>query len=204
MARPKIGEQRKDEILSAFEVCVLRKGLERTTLEDIAQEAGQPRPLVRYFVGNRADLVSLLTARIVRRSEERLEVLREKFASDADKELVEWLFDSFFADEVSNRLVAELWHLSRRSDELKGGLASMYKRVLREMAARLAGAGDTEDAPASADVAYAVFSAALGATMLRHLGVPPPNHSRLQRVIHNFAPAVELGKSPGKKGRSRT
>jgi len=40
MARPRIGEERREQILKAFETCVVRKGLAKTTLADVADEAG--------------------------------------------------------------------------------------------------------------------------------------------------------------------
>ena len=57
MARPERGEERREQILNAFEVCVGKKGLEGTTLSDVAREAGLPRPLLRHFMGNREEMV---------------------------------------------------------------------------------------------------------------------------------------------------
>jgi len=169
---------------------VVRKGLEKTTLEDIAQEAGQPRPLVRYFVGNRADLVSLLTERIVRRGEERLETLRKKRAQETEGDVVEWLFESFFSDDFSNRLVAELWHAAQRSDDLRRSVSEVYRRVLSEMAKHIARGEYGQRADTSRDTAYALFSASLGATVLRHLGVPPPHRGRHLRTLQGLTTAI--------------
>ena len=69
MARPRIGAERREEILVAFEACVARKGLAKTTLVDVAEQAGQPRPLVRYFIGNRDAMVTALIDRLLERGE---------------------------------------------------------------------------------------------------------------------------------------
>ena len=73
MPRPSIAAERREEILQAFETCALRKGLEATTLADVAEEAGLPRPLVRHFMGNRAEMVSGLIERMMQRASQAIE-----------------------------------------------------------------------------------------------------------------------------------
>ena len=60
MGRPSLSEQRTREILEAFMRCVARQGLGGTSMQDIADEAGMKRPILRHYVGNRAELVSAL------------------------------------------------------------------------------------------------------------------------------------------------
>ena len=68
MGRPKKDEARKEEILEAFERCVIREGITSTTLQKVADEAGLPRSLVRYFVGNRDEMIGLLISRVIGRA----------------------------------------------------------------------------------------------------------------------------------------
>lgn len=65
MGRPSKKEQRTEEILDAFYRCVARYGLEGSTLEYIANEAGLKRSLVRHYVGNRDSLVDQLVDRVL-------------------------------------------------------------------------------------------------------------------------------------------
>ena len=67
MARRIIAGTRVEEILEAFEHCVIGKGLEKTTLSDIAARSGLPRPLIRHYIGNRADLEAKLIERVERK-----------------------------------------------------------------------------------------------------------------------------------------
>ena len=67
MGRPSIAEQRVEQILEAFGRAVARHGVEGATLERVAAEAGLSRSLVRYFVGNREDLVVLYRQRLLDR-----------------------------------------------------------------------------------------------------------------------------------------
>ena len=65
MGRPNLTEIRSAEILDAFERCVARYGLEESSLERVADEAGMKRSILRHYVGNREDLVQGLAERVV-------------------------------------------------------------------------------------------------------------------------------------------
>ncbi len=72
MGRPDLTELRTKQILDAFERCVGQVGLEASSLERIAQEAGMKRSILRHYVGNREELVVALTRRVVGKYRETL------------------------------------------------------------------------------------------------------------------------------------
>ena len=129
MARPKMGDERREQILSAFERCVIRDGLAKTSLQNVAEESDLPRSLVRYFVGNREDMIGLLIHRMVERAENSLARLRPEGQSMDTAGLMDFLFDDVFNDETSNAVVAELWYLAVRDVGIRSRLASMYAHV---------------------------------------------------------------------------
>jgi len=55
-----INEQRRHQILDAFLACIGRKGLERTTIADVADEAGLQRTLVYHYFKDRESLIDSL------------------------------------------------------------------------------------------------------------------------------------------------
>ena len=69
MARAKVGDERRGQILAAFEACVVRDGLAKTTLQKVADEAVLPRSLVRYFIGTRDEMVNVLIDGMMARAE---------------------------------------------------------------------------------------------------------------------------------------
>ena len=69
MARPSKSIERRGEILAAFERCVIERGFERTTLANVAEEAGLPRSLVRHFIGNRDEMTKALIDRLLERAQ---------------------------------------------------------------------------------------------------------------------------------------
>jgi AcrR family transcriptional regulator len=168
MARPRLTDQRMAQILDAFEACVVRNGLDGTTLEDVAREAGQPRSLVRYFAGNRAEMVSVLIDRMVERSTAKLRGLSDL---DDGHDLAALLLGDYFDDPVTNTVMAELWHLAMRSPPLRERLSGVYRGVLDDLAGRVAPPGCDEPDDAVRDATYAIFAMGLGALVLRHFGL---------------------------------
>lgn len=65
MARPSLAATRREQILDALERCLARRGLEGTSLEAIATEAGVARPLIRHYFGNRDALLAAAVERAV-------------------------------------------------------------------------------------------------------------------------------------------
>lgn len=57
VGRPSVASERRQQILDAVEECVLRYGLEGSTLERIAAEAGVSRSNLAHFVGNRDEII---------------------------------------------------------------------------------------------------------------------------------------------------
>ena len=200
MARPRVGDVRREEILAAFEACVLRNGIERTTLEDIAREAGQPRSLVRYFAGNRDALTALLIDRLVARATARLAAAQEG-AEGSVAGHVEALFGPFYDDEHGNRLIVELWHMSLRSEEVRAKLASVYGEVLRLVAEALGRARPGLGPEEAADTTYATYALGLGAAVLAGLGVPPERPDRLLAIARGIAAGDVPAPSPPPRGR---
>ncbi|WP_299482919.1 TetR/AcrR family transcriptional regulator [uncultured Roseibium sp.] len=99
MARPEIKDDRREQILDAFELCVARYGLEGATLGKTAEFAGLARPLIRHNVGNREDLQEALVERFLTRSRDATEHL---LASLPDTNRLETLLDVLFDRKSAN------------------------------------------------------------------------------------------------------
>jgi len=79
MARPSMAPQRKEEILNALEACILKYGIQATSLENIAETAGMKRTILRHYIGNRDDIICALSQR-----------WRAKY-SDQWQQIIDWL-----------------------------------------------------------------------------------------------------------------
>lgn len=109
MARPIVKEQRRTEILDAFEDCVARYGVEGATLAKTAEQAGLARALIRHNVGNREDLLSALVERFLEKSRQAAEQMIEALPQTGRSEtLVGWLFDPSYSDPRMVRVAGAL------------------------------------------------------------------------------------------------
>lgn len=111
MPRPSLKEERREQILDAYEHCVARFGVEGATLELTAKQAGLARALIRHNVGNRADLKEALIERFLSRSQTSLDDMIDALPRRKRlRTLVEWLFDPEYSDPrtvlVSEALIA--------------------------------------------------------------------------------------------------
>ncbi len=185
MPRPSLGETRREEILAAFEACVVEKGLANTTLADVARAANQARPLVRHFIGNRRDMVACLIDRVLARGEAHLKSLGDA----SPEQVVDILLDQIFADPVTNIVMIELWQMSQRDDALRTQLVSVYARIIDQVSAHLAQGPDATDPGRRHDTAFTAVSLAIGAALFRKLGLEARNPAHLRQVMESLLPA---------------
>ena len=60
MGRPSLAEVRRPQLLDAYAACLVRYGVQGTTLDRVAKEAGVTRGLVRHYLGNRDEVLRAL------------------------------------------------------------------------------------------------------------------------------------------------
>ncbi|MEM8776633.1 MAG: TetR/AcrR family transcriptional regulator, partial [Pseudomonadota bacterium] len=112
MPRTNIDDQRRAQILSALEACIVEQGLAKTSLIDVAARAGLARPLVRHFVGNRDSMIELLFETLIDRGEAQLEQIATTDTPPPLNHLLDLLFGDLFSNTASNVVVSELWSLA--------------------------------------------------------------------------------------------
>ncbi|OPG72112.1 hypothetical protein B1219_18310 [Pseudomonas ogarae] len=188
MPRPNVSEERREAILKAFEACVIRKGIANTTLTDIAQEADQARSLVRYFIGNRDDMVSCLIDRLLARGESQLNALQNRKTPIAAADLADLLLDQIFANATTNIVIIELWQMSLRDEALRARLASIYHRLVNEVSAHIA----KDNATDPTDAAFASISMAMGAAFFNQMGLTANDSSHVRVSIAKVMTDFEL------------
>ncbi len=135
MGRPSLDLERREQIMTAFEACVIEYGLHKTTLQKVADQAGLPRPLVRHFVGNKDQMVGLLLDRMVERADHDM---AEKYAKQPDlNEMLDFLFAGAFRNPISNQLIDQLWQLAYHDEKVKQQLNDLYgllkSRLMEQM-----------------------------------------------------------------------
>ena len=115
MGRPDLTAIRTAEILDAFERCVARFGLEGSSLERVAEEAGMKRSILRHYVGNREDLVQALAERVVSKYRQRFDKFREGTSTEKlPNQLIEFFLPKQPFESAESILVVEALIARRR------------------------------------------------------------------------------------------
>ena len=182
MARPKLDMERKAQILEALEAVVLQEGIARLTLSKVADRAGLPRSLVRYFAGNRDDLILMLFSHVMSLGEAMMDSLRsDESAQPSTPQMLDILLDHVFADEKLGDLVDELWAYAKHDEQVHERLAALYQRVVDELADSMKADGLGDDNQDRFDRAYCVVSMAFGAAWFSPVGLNSVDPQALRR-----------------------
>ena len=132
-------DERAESVLDAAYVCFTRHGVRRTTMDDIAREAGMSRTAAYQYVRNTEDAFRRLTIRLLDTT-----LANARSAADAQHELTERLTAALTA---KLELVLGLWRDSpAHAGELLGidarlseELVNAYNAAMRELLAEIAG-----------------------------------------------------------------
>lgn len=108
MARPSLAPQRIEEILNALEVCILKYGIQATSLENIAETAGMKRTILRHYIGNRDDIICALSKRWRDKySEQWQQIVAWLPTANRSEAMIEALFTVGSADRVNATIIGE-------------------------------------------------------------------------------------------------
>ncbi len=199
MPRPKISDERREEILKAFEACVVRKGLTETTLEDVAVESGLPRSLVRYFIGNRDNMVNCLIERILNRGEKRAISFLNKISNPTPEQITDLMFDELLGDNTTSIIIMELWHLALRDDKLRIKLASVYHRLIDEVVNNIKDDSTNKETKKIFDVAFTATALAFGTALFNYMGLTGYDSSFIRSHVTKIITDIHDKKSKIKR-----
>jgi AcrR family transcriptional regulator len=204
MGRPSLASTRRPQILRAFEDCVLKYGLEGSSLQRIAQQAGVRRSLIRHYFGNKDDLTEALIADII----ERTIADSQNLAHAADKHagaeaLAGYLTGPHFADKRDDALVDALMAASHRNASLRAQLRRKYRAFQRTIEQQLRSsfpAAATHDIRATA---YGLMCLAVGSASMHDLELPASKlsyarHSAIQLIdsLRHTSAATQFAPAP--------
>lgn len=136
MPRKSLAKQRREELLDAFERCIVKYGLEGTSLEQVATEADMTRSIIRHYIGNRDKLVEALIERIIRQYTEQLTSAYEGISPEQS---IQYSLDSMFSEQetMSSRdkiIIDVLMTAKERYPEAKKMLIQMFEALVKSFA----------------------------------------------------------------------
>ena len=136
--RKSIAHERRAQILEAFRICAVRKGLEKASLRDVAEEAGLPVSNLHHFFKNRDEMVSELEKQIIG---DIIEDLETEFRHDGDpqrrfRRSIDFLFSPRAQKLEDGSLYYDFWSLAHRSETVRRTLQEQirnHRETLHEM-----------------------------------------------------------------------
>jgi AcrR family transcriptional regulator len=187
--RPPRSEERRLQILEAFERCVARSGLEATTLDDVAREAGLKRAMIRHYVGNRDELVRDAVEHL---ATEYLSRTAANLDAEGDAIGVDSLLDYFFVGDFAfgmreqAQVVDSLLWGAASDTEACASLRGMYEGFAELVRKQLARSVPGADPDRLASAAWAIICLADQNALMLGLGVPVQRSHELREVARGL------------------
>jgi AcrR family transcriptional regulator len=194
MGRKSLKSQRTEQILDAFERCIMKFGLQDVTLQKIADEAGVTRSILRHYIGNRSDLLRALGKRL---EEKYIQTLFSRLSSSTNltlpDDILDFLFEESFefpnADETVIRAMIEA---SARDAGLRNQLLDMYQTYEDDLTNVLSQAFPHASISKCRSVSHFVIIASHGNYSLSWLGFDRNRYPYMKDLIKSiFADLVD-------------
>ena len=130
MGRRNLAAERREDILDAFEHCILERGIQGSSFQHIAQVLGMDRNIISHYFGNRDALVDAMTQRIVDSFDSRMnEAMGYQEQSASVMELVDVFYGQDSPDEQTEILWAEILAYATRSEAVRDRLRQSYDKM---------------------------------------------------------------------------
>jgi AcrR family transcriptional regulator len=193
MGRKSRADERREEILAAFERCIGRHGID-VPLEQIADEAGVKRSLIRHYLGNRDELVDQVIERIAGAYPRLVAAMLAAAPGRAAD-----LLDVFFSADISASdwdavILAVVNTAQGRYPQAKQRLAQMMVAIVGQVAAALAQPFPLATPAQRYEAAYGLICIAQTNDSLLWLGLNP-GHTAMARA--SAARLLDALRAPG-------
>ncbi len=176
MGRPSLVAERREQILEAFSRCLAERGLEGTTLDVIAAEAGVHRAAIRHYVGNRDQLICAGVEYIASQYAHTIEADLESVAG-ADR--LAAILDSLFLGEFTtghpqeDRALDAMIAAAAFDERVRESMREMYVVFEDGLAQEIAAVHPDVDPEQVVGIAYSIMCLAEQNNDMRFLGFPP-------------------------------
>jgi len=171
--RPSVADERIEQILDAYTRCVARYGMEGTTLQLVADEAGMARGNMRHYVGNRDELRRLFGKRMVARYADRARsVTSGEPTGKQSEKLVRYFFSEDRTHNDDYAAIDAMFAASRYNEGLRNRLRAVYAGLESLVAAALVADHPGRSPAVYEDAAYQIITLAYGHWTLSSLGFP--------------------------------
>ncbi|MEM7739135.1 MAG: TetR/AcrR family transcriptional regulator, partial [Deinococcota bacterium] len=130
MGRKNLAAKRREDILDAFEDCIIERGIQGSSFQHIAGVLGMDRNIISHYFGNRDALVDAMTQRIVAAYDARVAgALTNLEPSASVMELVDAFYGQQDVTERMEVLWLEILAYATRSETVRVRLKQSYDNM---------------------------------------------------------------------------
>lgn len=178
MGRKSLSEARTNEILEAFGRCIIKYGLD-TSLEQVAEEAGMTRSIIRHYIGNREAVVNSLIERV---TQDYLDDLEKLVDGIADDNLIDVLLDYLFGglpgyDAMDKLILDVLMTAKNRYPIAKQRLRDLFTHMITLLADDFKRIYPHNTSDKCRAVAYGVICVAMSNESFVWIGMDSSHHT---------------------------
>jgi AcrR family transcriptional regulator len=172
MGRKSLKSQRREQILGAFERCIVRFGLQGASLQKTADKAGVARSILRHYIGNRSDLLRALLKRLQKRYIQGLfSKLSNSTSVTLPDDIVDYLFEESFAfSDTDETVLRAMIEATARDADLRNEILDMYQTYEDDLTMSLVHAFPHASVSKCRSVAHIAIIASHGNYSLSWLG----------------------------------
>jgi len=163
MARKKVQEERKRQILKALDECLQEKSFKKTSIKDIARVAGVNHGVLHYYFTGKEDiLLNYIDYVIADYQGQAREWLGSKDLSTYMKtgfidEVFGFINNRITLNRGLSRIFVEIWEISLYNGEVRAKLREAYLRWIDEMGSMISGYIDDKDFARNMSIAMVAF-----------------------------------------------
>jgi len=183
MGRKSLKAEKVTEILDAFERCVEAKGLQSTTLDNIAEEAGMARRMVRHYVGNRSELIDAGVERIIEKFNITvLAAIDKKDPLERFHKALDYIFSEAFNTLPATKLVAALLPVSLYDEQVQKAVKALYDTFHLGLDQELAKQFPQAETDLRIQTAYSIMCLSFGGGWMRNIGFNPALNKQNKQI----------------------
>ena len=143
MGRKPVRDERRKQILEAVHACLLEKPFHKTSIKDIAREAGLNHGALHYYFKNKEDLlleyIEYIANKFMNKFDERFRIEFEKSAVDIQsfQNKMRWALTEIAFNQELAHIYTEIWAHALYNEKIMNKLKDMYRawreQVIREV-----------------------------------------------------------------------
>lgn len=193
MGRKNLTKERQDSILDAAERCIAKYGLQRTTLANIASEARINRGLIHHYIGNREDVIQMMSERILKRYKRSFyEYAATRAGRDQSDVVLGYYFSAWLEQAPEDDILfLELLAQSGRDAHIRKLLINFYSEVEKMIAKELITHHPQVETNRIHTMSYSLMVLAFAHATIRWLGLPQAKRADVRSVAAILAGSLK-------------